>query len=95
MPKRRWRNTGSCRPPTPGAEAAVRFAQLLKTQGHIEESRTVAKELLEQARIAPPHYRKAQRDWLGQRPTSGARPLDARAVHAGALANPDRSQQQH
>jgi len=48
----------------PGAEAAVRFAQLLKTQGRIEESRTVAKELLEQARIAPPHYRRAQRDWL-------------------------------
>jgi hypothetical protein len=48
----------------PGAEAAVRFAQLLKTQGRIEESRTVARELLEQARIAPAHYRRAQRDWL-------------------------------
>jgi hypothetical protein len=48
----------------PGAEAAVRFAQLLKTQGRIEESQTIAKELLEQARIAPAHYRKAQRDWL-------------------------------
>ncbi|HEY4341623.1 MAG TPA: tetratricopeptide repeat protein [Steroidobacteraceae bacterium] len=48
----------------PGAEAAVRFAQLLKTQGHTEESRTVAKELLEQARIAPAHYRRAQRGWL-------------------------------
>lgn len=48
----------------PGAEAAVRYAQLLKAQGRVEESRTVAKELLEQARIAPAHYRKAQRDWL-------------------------------
>ncbi|HEX3836814.1 MAG TPA: tetratricopeptide repeat protein [Steroidobacteraceae bacterium] len=48
----------------PGAEAAVRYAQLLKTQGRIEEARTVAKELLEQARIAPAHYRRAQRDWL-------------------------------
>jgi hypothetical protein len=48
----------------PGAEAAVRFAQLLKTQGRTEESRTVAKELLEQARIAPAHYRRAQRGWL-------------------------------
>ncbi len=48
----------------PGAEAAVRYAQLLKSQGRLEESRTVAKELLEQARIAPAHYRKAQRDWL-------------------------------
>ena len=48
----------------PGAEAAVRYAQLLKTQGRTDESRTVARELLEQARIAPAHYRKAQRDWL-------------------------------
>ncbi len=57
----------------PGAEAAVRYAQLLKAQGRVEESRTVAKELLEQARIAPAHYRKAQRDWLdsAQRLTLG------------------------
>ncbi|MEJ0008405.1 MAG: tetratricopeptide repeat protein [Steroidobacteraceae bacterium] len=48
----------------PGAEAAVRYAQLLKAQGRVEESRAVAKELLEQARIAPAHYRKAQREWL-------------------------------
>ncbi len=48
----------------PGAEAAVRYAQLLKAQGRVEESRSVAKDLLEQARIAPAHYRKAQRDWL-------------------------------
>ncbi len=48
----------------PGAEAAVRYAQLLRAQGRVEESRTVAKDLLEQARIAPAHYRKAQRDWL-------------------------------
>jgi hypothetical protein len=57
----------------PGAEAAVRYAQLLKAQGRVEESRTVAKDLLEQARIAPAHYRKAQRDWLdtAQRLTLG------------------------
>ncbi|HEV2703775.1 MAG TPA: tetratricopeptide repeat protein [Steroidobacteraceae bacterium] len=48
----------------PGAEAAVRYAQLLKAQGRVEESRAVAKDLLEQARIAPAHYRRAQRDWL-------------------------------
>jgi hypothetical protein len=48
----------------PGAEAAVRYAQLLKAQGRDEESRKVAKDLLEQARIAPAHYRRAQRDWL-------------------------------
>lgn len=48
----------------PGAEAAVRYAQLLHAQGRVDESRRVAKELLEQARIAPAHYRRAQRDWL-------------------------------
>jgi hypothetical protein len=48
----------------PGAEAAVRYAQLLDTQGQREEARRVARELLEQARIAPGHYRRAQRAWL-------------------------------
>jgi hypothetical protein len=48
----------------PGAEAAVRYAQLLDTQGQRDEARRVARELLEQARIAPGHYRRAQRAWL-------------------------------
>jgi len=48
----------------PGAEAAVRYAQLLKSQGRNEEAAQVARELLEQARIAPAHYRRAQRAWL-------------------------------
>jgi len=48
----------------PGAEAAVRYAQLLKGQGRTEEAQKVARELLQQARIAPGHYRKAQREWL-------------------------------
>jgi hypothetical protein len=48
----------------PGAEAAVRYAQLLETQGRREEARKVARELLEQSRIAPGHYRRAQRAWL-------------------------------
>jgi len=51
-------------PSYPGAEAAVRYAQLLKSQGSREESQKVARELLEQARIAPAHYRKAQKSWL-------------------------------
>ena len=51
-------------PSYPGAEAAVRYAQLLKSQGSREESQKVARELLEQARIAPAHYRKAQKPWL-------------------------------
>ncbi len=48
----------------PGAEAAVRYAQLLQAQGQREESQRVARELLQQARIAPGHYRRAQREWL-------------------------------
>jgi hypothetical protein len=48
----------------PGAEAAVRYAQLLDTQGQRDEARKVARELLDQARIAPSHYRRAQRAWL-------------------------------
>lgn len=51
-------------PSYPGAEAAVRYAQLLQSQGRREDARKVARELLEQARIAPAHYRKAQRSWL-------------------------------
>ncbi len=48
----------------PGAEAAVRYAQLLKSQGRRDEAQKVARELLEQARIAPAHYRRAQKSWL-------------------------------
>jgi hypothetical protein len=48
----------------PGAEAAVRYAQLLQAQGRREDARKVAQELLQQARIAPGHYRRAQREWL-------------------------------
>jgi hypothetical protein len=48
----------------PGAEAAVRYAQLLQAQGQRAEAQKVARELLEQARIAPGHYRRAQRSWL-------------------------------
>jgi len=53
-------------PSYPGAEAAVRYAQLLAAQGEREAARQVARELIEQARIAPGHYRRAQRDWLEQ-----------------------------
>ena len=51
-------------PSYPGAEAAVRYAQLLQAQGRRSEAQQVARELLEQARIAPGHYRRAQRPWL-------------------------------
>jgi hypothetical protein len=48
----------------PGAEAAVRYAQLLQSQGQSQEAQQVVRELLAQARIAPGHYRRAQREWL-------------------------------
>jgi hypothetical protein len=51
-------------PSYPGAEAAVRYAQLLEAEGQASEAQRVARELLEQARIAPRHYRQAQREWL-------------------------------
>ena len=51
-------------PAYPGAEASVRYAQLLQAQGRRAEAQKVARELLEQARIAPSHYRRAQRPWL-------------------------------
>jgi hypothetical protein len=48
----------------PGAEAGARYAQLLKSQGRADEARKVAHELLEASRIAPAHYRRAQKEWL-------------------------------
>jgi hypothetical protein len=50
----------------PGAEAATRYAQLLDSSGKSDEARRVARELLDEARIAPAHYRKAQKSWLDQ-----------------------------
>jgi hypothetical protein len=51
-------------PSYPGAEASVRYAQLLHKQGQSAEAQKIVRELLEQARIAPAHYRKAQKSWL-------------------------------
>jgi hypothetical protein len=47
-----------------GAEAAVRYGQLLREQGQREEAREVLKELLKKASVAPPHYRRNQETWL-------------------------------
>jgi hypothetical protein len=53
-------------PGYPGAEASVRYAQLLKSQGRPDEARKIARDVVDQARIAPAHYRRAQRFWLDQ-----------------------------
>lgn len=49
-----------------GAEAAVRYAQLLKGAGRADDARKALRELLDHARLAPAHYRRAQEDWLRQ-----------------------------
>jgi hypothetical protein len=47
-----------------GAEAPLRYAQLLRASGRADEARTVLRELLDHARLAPRHYRKMQQEWL-------------------------------
>jgi len=48
----------------PGAEATVRYAQLLRAAGRSDEARGVLRALLEQAAVAPAHYRRNQESWL-------------------------------
>lgn len=50
----------------PGAEAAVRYARLLRQQGQQEASNKVLRDLLDRAALAPPHYKKMQREWLDE-----------------------------
>jgi len=50
----------------PGAEATVRYAMLLKRSGQEELARQTLTALLERARFAPGHYRKAQQEWLDE-----------------------------
>jgi hypothetical protein len=47
-----------------GAEAPLRYAQLLRACGRTDEARRVLKELMDHARLAPRHYRKMQQEWL-------------------------------
>jgi hypothetical protein len=48
----------------PGAEARLRYAQLLKQIGKSQEAEALLRDLLQAAKVAPPHYRKAQAEWL-------------------------------
>lgn len=50
----------------PGAEAAVRYAALLKRSGKRPQAVQVLQALLERAKYAPDHYRRAQREWLDE-----------------------------
>lgn len=51
-------------PGFPGAEARLRYALVLKRQGKLDAARRELKELLDGARLAPAHYRRAQAQWL-------------------------------
>lgn len=51
-------------PSYPGAEARLRYALLLKRRGKLNEARVILKELLDGAKLAPAHYRRAQAEWL-------------------------------
>jgi hypothetical protein len=50
----------------PGAEAGVRYAKLLRTAGQKSQARQILEGLLERAKYAPDHYKKAQRQWLDE-----------------------------
>ncbi|MGB8327484.1 MAG: tetratricopeptide repeat protein [Steroidobacteraceae bacterium] len=47
-----------------GAEAPVRYARLLRSQGRDAEAQRVLQELLDHAQLAPEHYRRVQSEWL-------------------------------
>ncbi len=47
-----------------GAEAPLRYAQLLRASGDVARARGVLKDLLDNARSAPRYYRRMQRQWL-------------------------------
>jgi hypothetical protein len=47
-----------------GAEAAVRYAQLLRHQQQADQARKVLQGLMDQAAVAPAHYRRNQAEWL-------------------------------
>jgi hypothetical protein len=51
-------------PGYPGAEARLRYALLLKRRGKSDAARRLLQELLDGAKLAPGHYRKAQAEWL-------------------------------
>jgi hypothetical protein len=50
----------------PGAEAGVRYARLLIRSDQRSLAQQTLKALLDRARFAPAHYRRAQREWLDE-----------------------------
>ncbi|HUX72760.1 MAG TPA: tetratricopeptide repeat protein [Steroidobacteraceae bacterium] len=58
------REYASIAPEYPGAEARLRYGLLLKRCGKSDAANRAFTELLESARLAPAHYRRAQAEWL-------------------------------
>lgn len=48
----------------PGVEARVRQAMLHKKLGHAEQAAQLFAAILKDARLAPKHFRRSQREWL-------------------------------
>jgi hypothetical protein len=48
----------------PGAEARVRQGMLLKKLGRTADAQAVFAAILKDARLAPKHFRKSQREWI-------------------------------
>jgi len=49
-----------------GAEACVRYSSLLRRSGQAALARETLQALLDRAKYAPGHYRRAQREWLDE-----------------------------
>ncbi len=54
----------SLAPVYPGAEARLRYGLLLKRRGNLAAANRELKDLLDGAKLGPPHYRRAQAEWL-------------------------------
>jgi hypothetical protein len=48
----------------PGAEARVRLAQLHERTGDTETARRLFRQIVDDARLAPKHFQRAQREWI-------------------------------
>jgi hypothetical protein len=47
-----------------GAEARLRYGLILERLGNEEAAQAEFEEIVTAADLAPPHYRKAQREWI-------------------------------
>ena len=59
----------------PGEQARVRYGLLLKQLGRRNEAEQLFAETLRRARLAPTHYRQAQREWIALAEGEAARPV--------------------